>query len=99
MKTLKKGKDNFFMVGEIAADSDWQGRYLGNQYTNPANPLQHGEGKTAIPETLTTRIQSLKPIYSIHPSQKFPGVTSIYDFSHGGTTREVFRNTKSPMEL
>lgn len=34
----KAGKNNFYIVGEVAADSTWQGRRLGGMFIDTNNP-------------------------------------------------------------
>ncbi|KAJ3094463.1 hypothetical protein HDU97_008034 [Phlyctochytrium planicorne] len=84
----KLGKNNFYVIGEVAADVQWEGRRLGNMFHNPFNPDQHGD----VPATLTNKIKDLKSTYLAHPTQKFPGLTAIYDFFLGGTTRFIVLN-------
>ena len=45
-------KKNFYTVGEVAADVNWEARLLGFMQTDPHNPQNHGN----IPETLVQRI-------------------------------------------
>ena len=92
------GKTNFYIIGEVAGPSDWIGTRLGNMFTNPLNPSQHG----TIPQSLTNRIWSLfndgnKDLktsnnYMLHKNFQKPGLTAAYDFAHGGNARGVFRN-------
>ncbi|KAJ3097680.1 hypothetical protein HDU96_000298 [Phlyctochytrium bullatum] len=79
------GKSNFYVIGEVAADVNWQGRRLGNMFHNPSNPDDHG----AVPASLTYKIKQLAPVYRAHPRLKYPGMNAVYDFFLGGTTRDV----------
>ncbi len=89
------GKENFFIVGEVAGPSDWIARRLGKMYSNPQNPSEHGN----IPEALTQAMWNLKPLYESHPNSKYPGLNASYDFDHGGRAIEVLHNRASPAEL
>ena len=89
------GKQNFFVVGEVAGPSDWIGRRLGKMYSNPANPNDRG----TVPQTLTNRLWELKPKYEAHPTSKYPGLTAAYDFAHGGTALSVIYNQRPPKAL
>ena len=92
------GKNNFYIIGEVAGTSDWIGSRLGNMFTNPLNPSQHG----AIPRSLTNRIYTLfydgdndlktSNNYLLHKNFAKPGLTAAYDFAHGGTIRQILRN-------
>ena len=92
------GKNNFYIIGEVAGPSDWIGIRLGNMYSNPQNPNQHG----TIPQSLTNRILSLfndkntdlktSNNYLLHRNFQKPGLTAAYDFAHGGNARQTFRN-------
>lgn len=82
------GKKNFYLIGEVAAASDWQGRVLGKMFSNPANPNDHG----IVPQTITNRMWTLKDKYLAHGVFNFPGLNAVYDFAHGGTARDVLQN-------
>eukprot|EP00128_Syssomonas_multiformis_P011461 Colp12_sorted_trinity150504_noHs@19603 len=82
---LSIGKKNFFIVGEVAADSKWEGRRLGNMFTNPKDPDQHGQ----IPLSLFERIKEVQPDYINNPTAPYPGLNAVYDFSASGTARDV----------
>lgn len=92
------GKNNFYIIGEVAGPADWIGSRLGNMFSNPLNPSQHGD----IPKSLTNRIYSLfndknKDLrtsnnYLLHNNFQKPGLTAAYDFAHGGNARQAFRN-------
>ncbi|KAJ3325534.1 hypothetical protein HDU76_013140 [Blyttiomyces sp. JEL0837] len=79
------GKSNFFILGEVTADAQWIGRRVGNMFHNMADLNNHGN----VPVSLTNKIKTLQPIFSAHPVNKYPGLDSIYDFSLGGTFRNV----------
>jgi len=89
------GKDNFFIVGEVAGPSDWIGRRLGKMYSNPSNPNDRGH----VPQTLTNRLWDLKPEYLSHANAPYPGLNAAYDFAHGGVARDVLHNSKSPKQI
>jgi glycosidase len=89
------GKNNFFLVGEVAGSPAWQGRRLGIMFSNPFNPDQHGTGNDAVPKSLTSRMWQLKDTYLRHPNAAYPGLNAIYDFQLSGTTRDIFLG-KSP---
>ncbi len=78
------GKDNFYIVGEVASDDpQWIARRLGNMLTNPNDPTSHG----TIPPPLTTTIETVQSTYLADPAATFPGLNGIYDFTSGGDSR------------
>ena len=77
------GKDNFMVLGEVAASSDWEGRALGRMMSDPQNPDQRGN----VPSALTTMLWQLKPTYLKNSVFPLPGLNSIYDFDESGTSR------------
>jgi len=64
-------------------------------FTNPSNPSQHG----IVPLNAIQRIIGLESIYLSHPKRKYPGLTSIYDFSESGTSKSVFLSTTAPSNI
>lgn len=89
------GKENFFIVGEVAGPSDWIADRLGNMSSNPANPSSHGN----VPEALTKRLFDLISKYEANPTAPYPGLTGVYDFAHGGAAVDVLQNNRSPAAL
>ncbi|MDP2436207.1 MAG: alpha-amylase family glycosyl hydrolase [archaeon] len=79
------GKNNFLVIGEVAADADWIGRRLGVMFTNPNDPSQHGN----VPVSLTTKIEALQSTYLADPSAPYPGLNAVYDFDASGTSRDA----------
>jgi glycosidase len=90
---LKLGKDDFLVVGEVAGSAELIGTRLGNMFTNPDNPDDHG----VVPKALTARIKTLVNTYKAHPKQKFPGMTAAYDFNESGRSKSVFLSQNPPM--
>ncbi|MGZ3691615.1 MAG: alpha-amylase family glycosyl hydrolase [Pseudobdellovibrio sp.] len=91
----KLNKNNFYVVGEVAGPSDWMARRLGQMESNPKNPAQHGN----VPQTLTSRLLGLQPIYSQNAQAPYPGLTGVYDFSQSGIAVAVLQNQKPPAEI
>ena len=83
------GKSNFYVIGEVAAPSDWEGRALGNMFSNPANPNDHG----VVPGALTHRLWTLKDTYLAGAG--YPGLDGVYDFELGGTSRDMLLDTRA----
>ncbi len=81
------GKNNFYIVGEVAGPAEWIGRRLGNMFHNPENPNKHGN----VPVTLTNRILDLQSKYLSHGLQNFPGLTASFDFAFSGRSREMLK--------
>ncbi|KAJ3327402.1 hypothetical protein HDU76_011876 [Blyttiomyces sp. JEL0837] len=79
------GKNNFFTVGEVAADVQWQGRRMGNMFHDLNNLSNHG----TVPASLTYKIGLLQSTFKAHPVNKYPGLDSIYNFELGGTARTM----------
>lgn len=80
------GKTNFYIVGEVAAPSDWMANRLGKMQGN-------------IPQTLTKRLSSLEAKYQSNANAPYPGLTGVYDFGHGGTAVDVLQNLRPPSAL
>jgi len=57
---------------------------------NPSNPSEHGN----IPIGSLNRIMTLKDMYMKNPTQKFPGLTAVYDFMVSGTSVDTFLKRK-----
>ncbi|KAJ3302528.1 hypothetical protein HDV03_004895 [Kappamyces sp. JEL0829] len=93
------GKDNFYIIGEVAADVYWQGRRLGHMFTNPTNPDDHGSQETSVPASLTSRIKSLQSTYLANRNAPFPGMNAVYNFQISGTARDVFQGKTPPSAL
>lgn len=99
------GKDNFYIVGEVAGPAEWAGARLGKMFSDERNPDNHGD----IPKALTSRIWSLlkdarkdlsvSTNYLMHKKFPYPGLTAVYDFGLGGTARSLFRNEISIREF
>jgi glycosidase len=92
---LSLGKKNFLVIGEVAGSSNFEASRLGNMMVNPSNPDQHG----AIPLGAIPRIKQVQSIYMKHPTEKYPGLSSIYDFNEGGTSRGVFLSQQPPSAI
>lgn len=84
------GKTNFYVVGEVAAPSDWEGRSLGNMFSNPSNPNDHG----VVPAALTNRLWTIRDAYLTH-GPGYPGLDGVYDFELGGTSRDVLLDNRA----
>lgn len=89
------GKNNFFIVGEVAGPSDWIGRMVGKMYSNPHNPNDRGN----VPQALTSRLWQLKDIYLSHPQAPYPGLSAAYNFGHGGTALDVLMGKRPTSAL
>lgn len=99
------GKTNFYIIGEVAGPADWIASRTGKMETNPLDPYDHGN----IPKGLTNRIVSLlndkrtdlktSSNFKLHQNFPYPGLTAPYDFAHGGTARNTFRNEMSLSNL
>jgi glycosidase len=81
------GKDNFYIIGEIAGPSDWIGRRLGK--------MSLGN----VPVTLTHRLADLQSIYQSNREAPYPGLTAVFDFAHGGNAVGVLQNDQPPIGL
>lgn len=84
------GKDNFYIIGEVAGPADWIGRRIGKMYHDTQNPDNHGK----VPATLTERIWDVRNTYLGHGKQNFPGMTAAYDFDLSGSMRESLQNNR-----
>jgi glycosidase len=91
------GKNNFFIVGEVAGPSDWIGRRLGRMYLNPEKPkTEHGN----VPQSLIDILENnLKSIYLKHSLFPLPGLNAVYDLSHGGNALAVLHNSSPSQNL
>ncbi|KAJ3281146.1 hypothetical protein HDU76_009001, partial [Blyttiomyces sp. JEL0837] len=95
------GKNTFYIIGEVAADVQWEGRRLGNMFHDPNNLNSHGN----VPASLTYKLKQLQSTFLAHPTAKYPGLDAIYDFYLGGTMRDVIKKftlndgTNSPSKI
>jgi glycosidase len=87
------GKQNFLVVGEVAASADWIGRRLGNMFSSPTNPSN--EHDPSVPRSLTTRIESLESLYLANPAAPYPGLNAVYDFAESGTSRAALLSQRA----
>ncbi len=89
------GKDNFFLVGEVAASTEDIARRVGRMRSNPWDP---NDRSANIPETLRNRLRDLRGTYT---QQRFglPGLNAGYDFAHSGTTVDVMHQRRSPIDV
>lgn len=76
------GKENFFVIGEVAAGGDWIRRRLGR--------MQDSD----LPRTLLGRLSDLRATFSAHPRSPYPGLDAVYEFAQGGTAVDVLRGTR-----
>ena len=90
------GKDNFFIVGEVAASSDWEAQRLGIMMSNPKNPNDHDAN---LPGLITQEMWLLQNTYLNHSYQAYPGLTAIYDFDISGTAKSVFLSNSAPSSI
>ena len=79
------GKDNFMVLGEVAASSSWEARTFGRMMSNPTDPSQHGN----VPMALTNMLMKLNSSYLNNTVFPLPGLNSIYDFDESGTSRSA----------
>jgi glycosidase/PKD repeat protein len=89
------GKDNFYIIGEVADNSfqiSLRTGYMRSDINNPAN-------STNVPAALKSRLTGLKNTYLAHGKWSRPGQNGAYDFAHSGTMVDAFRNTNSRTPL
>ena len=89
------GKENFLIIGEVAASEDWIGRRLGNMFTDPTNPSTHGN----VPVSLTTKITALQSTYLSNPAAPYPGLNAVYDFDASGTSRDALLGQRQSSDV
>ncbi len=82
------GKTNFYLIGEVAAPADWEGRRLGTMFSDPHNPDIHG----AVPQALTARLKTLQSKY-LATSFGRPGLNAVFDFAGGGRAKATLGPT------
>ncbi|MCA2961260.1 MAG: hypothetical protein IOD12_13485 [Silvanigrellales bacterium] len=90
------GKNNFLMVGEVAASTREQALRVGKMRANPWNP---SDPSSPTPEGLRARLRSLKNTYLSHPRFPLPGLNATYDFAHSGQAVEMWRRNATPLQL
>jgi len=90
------GKDNFYLIGEVAASEDWVARSFGRMETDPSNPDNHDDN---IPNSLTSRIWSLKDVYQKNSKFPFPGPNAVYNFAQSGTARDAILGKRQAIEV
>lgn len=80
------GKENFFVIGEVAGSADEQA-------------LRLGKMTGSRPHALNERLKNINGAFQNHGYQSFPGLTAVYDFSHSGQAAEVLAGWGSPMTI
>lgn len=90
------GKNNFFIVGEVAGIPFEQAVRLGKMRSNWLNP---GDLSASIPAALRNRLHTLWSKYTGHLHFGYPGLNAVYDFTHSGIMGEVARQIKAPLQL
>lgn len=90
------GKNNFFLVGEVAGIPFEQAVRLGKMRSNWLHP---GDRSAKIPEALRNRLHNLYGDYTKHLFFGYPGLNAVYDFAHSGSASEVMRQAGSPMRI
>lgn len=92
------GKKNFYVVGEVAGEIDFDGRRF-----DP--PLHLGwmqgalDARAHVPPAVTARARELRPLFSTHAFWPRPGLNGIYDFSTSGTILSLWRRGASPLSF
>jgi glycosidase len=91
------GKDNFFVIGEVAANSFEQSLRTGFMRSDINNPANSNN----VPTALKGRLPTLKDKYLAHGKFSRPGQNAVYDFAHSGKTVETFRgiNAQTPLTI
>ena len=77
------GKQNFFIVGEVADNTSMQANYVGKMKSEIPQENMPAVSRNILP--------SLADTYRRHPVFPYPGLNAVYDFSHSGLLREVFQ--------
>ena len=90
------GKNNFYIVGEVAGSADDQAERVGKMKTDPGNP---DAGRGNIPENLRRRLWSIKDAYLNNSVFPYPGLNAIYDFGHSAAAVSTNRGSGSPMNI
>merc|ERR1711971_334864 len=80
------GKENFFIVGEVAAGQDWQARRLGAMASDTDDPNIY-DAALGMPKTVTKVLVNLKADYQAHEKFPMPGLDSVYNFHLSGVAR------------
>ncbi|MBU6375808.1 MAG: hypothetical protein KGQ59_07425, partial [Bdellovibrionales bacterium] len=85
------GKDNFFIVAEVAADSVTITRHLGKMSrSNSDRSWRLRLGSVVNPNTSDT----LADVVSRHVRFPLTGSNAVYDFAHSGIARDVLTNKR-----
>jgi len=83
------GKEDFFIIGEVAAEPDWQATTLGDMEFLEPHLSWDFKGE---PKKLRDRKEALKSLYeSLPEGNQFPGLPSIYNFNMSGTARSALQ--------
>jgi glycosidase len=90
------GKNNFYIVGEVAGSGDEQAERVGKMQTEPNNP---DSARGRIPEFLRKRILTIKDKYLSHPKFKKPGLNALYDFGHSAAAVSTNRGSGAPINI
>ena len=89
--TIPSRNIDFLVVGEVAANADWEARRLGRMMTNPSDPNEHGN----VPLTLTNRIKTIQQVYMQDQVNQYPGLNAVYGFAESGISRDVLLGYRS----
>ncbi len=76
------GKDNFYIIGEVAAGEDFIGQRLGKMSRQP------------IPQSTTNRKNDMQPLWSQLGQHSYPGLSAVYDFAFSGRSVDAIRGNR-----
>jgi glycosidase len=90
------GKDNFYIVAEIAGNPSTVAQHLGrmNPAANTQSLRERLKGPLEIPDS-----RPLIQHASEHLAFPFPGANGVFDFAHSGIARDVLSNQRSSQIL
>ena len=85
----KLGKKDFFVIGEVADNTEVQAQYLGKMKTHyPPN-------ENAVPAATRSVLPVIEETYKQNQQFPYPGLNAIYDFTHSGALENVFLGNRS----
>lgn len=76
------GKNNFYVIGEVAAGEDFIGQRLGKMTRQP------------MPQSTTNRKNDVQPLWSQLGQHSYPGLSAVYDFAFSGRSVDAIRGNR-----
>ena len=87
------GKNNFFVIGEVADNTSVQANYLGKM------KLHYPREENQVPFVTRNVLPEIQKTFETHSAFPYPGLNAVYDFTHSGALENVFLGRRSLRSL